>query len=63
MNGNLTTIDTTVKVLDARVVACEAFGTRIGALETDVPALEGVSNGGNINSASITNSELLRVWD
>ena len=46
MNGNLTTIDTTMK----------SFNTRVGTLETEVSALEGVSNGGNIISKSITNS-------
>ena len=53
VNGNFTTIDATMKSLSNRIGTLE---TETDTLAADIAALEGVSNGGNIKSASITNS-------
>ena len=36
MNGNLTTIDTTMKSLSNRITTCESYGARITAIENEV---------------------------
>ena len=48
VNGNFTTIDTTMKSLSNRITTCESYGTRITAIENEV--------NGNLNCTSVTTS-------
>lgn len=53
VNGNFTTIDTTMSGLNARVGTLE---TEADAVETTVTAIEQVVSNGNVNSSNINNS-------
>ena len=48
MNGNLTTIDTTMNGLSNRITTCEGYGSRITAIENEV--------NGNLSCTSVTTS-------
>ena len=48
VNGNFTTIDTTMKGLSNRITTCESYGARITAIENEV--------NGNVSCTSVTTS-------
>ena len=48
VNGNFTTIDTTMKGLNNRITTCESYGARITAIENEV--------NGNLSCTSVTTS-------
>ena len=48
VNGNFSTIDTTMKSLSNRIATCESYGTRITAIENEV--------NGNLSCTSVTTS-------